>query len=115
MIDHARDRLFTYNGPLADLDQATIPPSLDAAFQAVSIAVTAAEIWVVTRGSQWVITERMNGLSYAIVAAATGSATVHLCRDSEALGFLRVCAGRACDGVAIVAAARHRDDSSGAS
>ena len=41
-----------------------------------------------------------------IVTGKPQAATVHLCRDRETLRFLRVCAGHACDGVAIIDAVR---------
>jgi hypothetical protein len=104
--DAALDRVFSYNGTLAELDNATIPESLDAAFRAASIVLSAPDVWTVTAGSQWVITDRDFGITYAIVATGAQSAGVHLCRDVEALRFLRVCAGNACDGVAIAGVAR---------
>jgi hypothetical protein len=107
VLDPSVDRLFAYTGTLGDLDQGTAPADLLAAFQTASVPISAAAVWAVTAGAQWVITDTPTGLTFAVVKDPGGAgASVYRCRDANALRFLRVCAGRACDGVAILAAAQ---------
>ena len=105
VLDRGVDRLFEYSGTLTGLDGGSVPTDLLNAFLGAGITISTAAVWVMTAGAQWVITNQATGISYAVVKESA-KAAVHLCRDAEALRFLRVCAGRACDGAAIVAAAQ---------
>jgi hypothetical protein len=71
----------------------------------VAIALQSPSIWAVTPGSQWLISDTRSRLNYAVVKKA-GAVSVYRCRDAEALRFLRLCAGRVADGVAVFAAAQ---------
>jgi hypothetical protein len=104
VIDQDVDHLFDFAGSVAALDAGTLPAELVAAFAAKGIALGAPNVWMVTAGHQWVITDVFNRMTFAVVESS-GTASVYLCRDAEALRFLRVCSGRASDGVAILQAA----------
>jgi hypothetical protein len=103
--DTTLDRLFSYAGSLTGLDAGSIPQALLVTFQTSGLTLSSPTVWTVTAGSQWLITEPSDHLSYAVVKEAPGGG-VYRARDGEALRFLRVCAGRAADGVALAAAAR---------
>ena len=105
ILDKTVDRVFSYIGALTGMDGGALPASLLTAFQSQGIQMSAPTVWVVTAGAQWLVTDTAAGLSYAVVNDTSGTA-IFLCRDAEALRFLRVCAGRACDGAAILAVAR---------
>jgi hypothetical protein len=103
VMDEGQDRLFAYSGSLDGLDAGTAPAALVAAFQAAAIALRSPSIWAVTPGSQWLISDARSRLDYAVVKKA-GTVSVYRCRDAEALRFLRLCARRVADGVALFAA-----------
>ena len=105
VLDEGLDRLFAYSGSLDGLDAGTAPAALVAAFQAVAIALQSPSIWAVTPGMQWLISDPHSRLNYAVVKKA-GAVSVYRYRDAEALRFLRLCAGRVADGVAVFAAAQ---------
>jgi hypothetical protein len=103
VLDPDLDRLFSTGAILQGLDHGTLSAELLGAFGAHNIILMKPTVWVVTPGAAWVITDGTTGLSYALVKKSDGL-DVSLARDAEVLRFLRVCAGRACDGVAILGA-----------
>jgi hypothetical protein len=104
VLDPYVDHLFSFDGHPPGLDRGVVPAELLRAFVANHIPlVPALPIWVVTPGSDWVIADSATGLSYALTTSRAGL-EVYLYRDAEALRFLHVCAGRACDGIKILAA-----------
>lgn len=106
ILDPRLDHLFDLTDDLQPgLDQGAAPPgALVHAFQAHGMRLSPGSlVWVKEKGVEWVLSDDQTGQSYAVLKQPA-TYQVYLLRDSVALGFLRVCAGRAIDGVALLQA-----------
>jgi hypothetical protein len=84
-----------------DLDAGTLPQALSALFPAKGITLsTNSTIWVKEAGNEWMLVDNDTGQNYAVLKESN-TLKVYRLRDKEAVQFLRVCAGRALDGVAV--------------
>lgn len=105
VLDTQIDHLFDLTAnlqPELDLGM-TLPPELAQEFQAKRMAVsTDTTIWVKQESAEWMVTDNETGQNYAIIKdLKDGIFHIYLLRDHEAIQFLRVCAGRVIDGVAL--------------
>ncbi len=101
--DRRIDVLFPVSASLqAELDLGeTLPDALLQAFESNSIPLSAdSPIWVKEKGNEWMITDKDSGYCFAIIQEPNTSLVYRL-RDLEAVRLLRICAGRAVDGVAV--------------
>ena len=83
-----------------DLDSGiALPQALSEEFEPKGVALsTNCTIWVKEKGNEWMLTDNDTGQNYA-VRKESSTFKVYRLRDKEAVQFLRVCAGRAIDGV----------------
>lgn len=79
----------------------TVPQTLREAFNGKKISISSnISIWVKKKGKEWLIADNENGQNYAIAKDSNvNTFRIYLMRDQESVRFLRVCAGRAIDGV----------------